>query len=99
MKRIIEMNLRLFEGEGGGAGAAAPAADQTGENVQNTTGSAGAEEGQELEETPEERQAGYEKFKEMMLKNVTLNPEARIAENVYFAETEYRGRIHVKPVK
>ena len=31
MKRIIEMNLRLFEGEGGGAGAAAPAADQTGE--------------------------------------------------------------------
>ena len=33
-------------------------------NVQNTTGSAGAEEGQELEETPEERQAGYEKFKE-----------------------------------
>ena len=43
--------------------------------------------------------AGYEKFKEMMLKNVTLNPEARIAENVYFAETEYRGRIHVKPVK
>ena len=64
MKRIIEMNLRLFEGEGGGAGAAAPAADQTGENVQNTTGSAGAEEGQELEETPEERQAGYEKFKE-----------------------------------
>ena len=29
MKRIIEMNLRLFEGEGGGAGAAAPAADQT----------------------------------------------------------------------
>ena len=43
MKRIIEMNLRLFEGEGGGTGAAAPAADQTGENVQNTTGSTGAE--------------------------------------------------------
>ena len=64
MKRIIEMNLRLFEGEGGGTGAAAPAADQTGENVQNTTGSTGAEEGQEQEETPEERQAGYEKFKE-----------------------------------
>ncbi len=64
MKKVIKMNLRLFEGEGGGTGAAAPAADQPGENVQNTTGSAGAEEGQAQEETPEERQAGYEKFKE-----------------------------------
>ncbi len=61
MKKVIKMNLRLFEGEGGGTGAAA---DQPGENVQNTTGSAGAEEGQAQEETPEERQAGYEKFKE-----------------------------------
>lgn len=43
--------------------------------------------------------AGYETFKELMLKEVKLNPEARIAENLYFAETEYRGRIHVKPVK
>ena len=43
--------------------------------------------------------AGYEKFKELMLKDVKLNPEARIAENLYFAETEYRGRIHVKPVQ
>lgn len=43
--------------------------------------------------------AGYETFKELMLKDVKLNPEARIAENLYFAETEYRGRIHVKPVK
>ncbi len=64
MKKVIKLNLRLFEGEGGGTGAAAPAANQTGENVQNTTGSAGAEEGQAQEETPEERQAGYEKFKE-----------------------------------
>ena len=43
--------------------------------------------------------AGYETFRELMLKEVKLNPEARIAENLYFAETEYRGRIHVKPVK
>lgn len=41
--------------------------------------------------------AGYKLFKEMMLKDVTLNPEARVAERVYWHETEYRGRIHVKP--
>lgn len=41
--------------------------------------------------------AGYQKFKECMLKGVKLNPEARVADQIYWAETEYRGRIHVKP--
>lgn len=42
---------------------------------------------------------GYVMFKDMMLKDVALNQEARVAEEIYFAETEYRGRIHVKPAK
>ena len=42
--------------------------------------------------------AGYQKFKEFMLEGVTLNPEAYIAENIYWAETEYRSNIHVKPL-
>lgn len=43
--------------------------------------------------------AGYQKFKEIMLDGVELNPEARVADQIYWNETEYRGRIHVKPVK
>ena len=43
--------------------------------------------------------AGYQKFKEMMLDGVTLNPEAYIADNIYWAETEYRSNIHVKPLR
>lgn len=65
--RKIKMNLRLFEGEGGAAaastGSPAPAAEQMGENVQNTTGGTG--EGEEtVGQTPEERKAAYERFKE-----------------------------------
>lgn len=45
MKRV-RLNLRLFEGEGGEAGAGS-SAEQTGENVQNTTGSDAAEESHE----------------------------------------------------
>jgi len=43
--------------------------------------------------------AGYQKFKDFMLKDVTLNPEAMIAENINWAETEYRSNIHVKPLE
>ncbi|MDA8426717.1 MAG: sulfite reductase subunit C [Treponema sp.] len=42
--------------------------------------------------------AGYEKFKEWILKGVKLNPEAEVAERLYWTETEYRSNIHVKPV-
>jgi anaerobic sulfite reductase subunit C len=42
--------------------------------------------------------AGYKKFKEMILNGVKLNPEAEVAENLYWTETEYRANIHVKPV-
>lgn len=59
MKRV-RLNLRLFEGEGGEAGAG-PSAEQTGENVQSTTGSDAAEESHE--ETPEERKVAYDQFK------------------------------------
>lgn len=41
--------------------------------------------------------AGYERFKELMLRGVTLNPEAEVAEHIYWAETEYRSNIHLKP--
>ncbi|MDI3548209.1 MAG: anaerobic sulfite reductase subunit [Halanaerobiales bacterium] len=41
--------------------------------------------------------AGYDKFKEMILKGVELNPEAEVADKIYWAETEYRANIHVKP--
>lgn len=40
--------------------------------------------------------AGYQKFKEFMLDGVKLNPEAMIAENINWTETEYRSNIHVK---
>ena len=43
--------------------------------------------------------AGYQKFKDFMLQGVTLNKEAMIAENMNWAETEYRSNIHVKPLE
>lgn len=43
--------------------------------------------------------AGYQNFKEFMLKGVKLNPEAMIAENINWAETEYRSNIHLKPLQ
>ncbi|PRX28964.1 anaerobic sulfite reductase subunit C [Orenia metallireducens] len=42
--------------------------------------------------------AGYDRFKEMILEGVELNPESEVAERIYWAETEYRANIHVKPV-
>ena len=41
---------------------------------------------------------GYNKFKEMILKDVKLNPEAMVAERVLWTETEYRSNFNVKPV-
>jgi len=42
--------------------------------------------------------AGYQKFKEIMLDGVKLNPEAKVADNIFWAETEYRRDIHIKPL-
>ena len=42
--------------------------------------------------------AGYQRFKDFMLEGVTLNPEAYIAEELNWMETEYRSNIHVKPL-
>ncbi|MGL5616887.1 MAG: sulfite reductase subunit C [Sarcina sp.] len=42
--------------------------------------------------------AGYERFKEIILDGVALNPEVLVAENIYWAETEYRSNFNVKPI-
>lgn len=42
--------------------------------------------------------AGYEKFKELMLDGVELNPEAMIAQRILWTETEYRSNINVMPL-
>jgi len=42
--------------------------------------------------------AGYHKFKEIILDGVKLNPEAKVADNVFRAETEYRRDIHLMPL-
>ncbi|MGL5124276.1 MAG: sulfite reductase subunit C [Fusobacteriaceae bacterium] len=42
--------------------------------------------------------AGYQKFKELMLKGVNLNPEALVAQRIMWAETEYRANINVKAI-
>ena len=42
--------------------------------------------------------AGYHIFKEYMLDGVNLNEEALIADNIYWAEQEYRSNIHLKPL-
>lgn len=40
---------------------------------------------------------GYMRFKEIVLNGVKLNPGARVAERMYWAEDEYVAGIHVKP--
>lgn len=42
--------------------------------------------------------AGYQKFKEMILDGIELNPEAQVAQRILWAETEYRANINVKPI-
>lgn len=42
--------------------------------------------------------AGYNKFKEMMLDGVELNPEAAVARRILWQETEYRAQINVIPL-
>ncbi|MGL4687523.1 MAG: sulfite reductase subunit C [Fusobacteriaceae bacterium] len=42
--------------------------------------------------------AGYQKFKELILKDIKLNPEALVAQRIMWAETEYRANINVKPI-
>lgn len=39
---------------------------------------------------------GYHKFKEMILDGVELNPECKVADNIYWSEEEHRSNIHVK---
>ncbi|MFV0576891.1 MAG: sulfite reductase subunit C [Vibrio sp.] len=42
--------------------------------------------------------AGYKAFKERVLRGVTLNPEAKVADRIYWAEDEYVADMHiVKP--
>ena len=43
--------------------------------------------------------AGYAKFKDLILKDVELNPEALVAQRVLWAETEYRANINRRAVK
>lgn len=40
--------------------------------------------------------AGYHKFKEMILDGVKLNPEALVAEQIFWHENEYRSNFNVK---
>lgn len=43
--------------------------------------------------------AGYHKFKEIILDGVKLNPEALVADNIFWAETEYRSNFNVRPIE
>lgn len=43
--------------------------------------------------------AGYKKFKELILKDVVLNKECLVAEDIYWHETEYRSNFNVKPME
>lgn len=43
--------------------------------------------------------AGYHRFKEIILDGVELNNEALVADNIFFAETEYRSNFNVKSPK
>ncbi|VDZ77444.1 anaerobic sulfite reductase subunit C [Salmonella bongori] len=40
---------------------------------------------------------GYLRFKERVLRDVQLNPEAMVAERIYWAEDESVARMHLKP--
>ena len=42
--------------------------------------------------------AGYKMFKELMLKDVPLNKEAKVAERLNWAPQEYKANINVKHV-
>ncbi|ELF5925464.1 anaerobic sulfite reductase subunit C [Salmonella enterica] len=41
--------------------------------------------------------SGYLRFKERVLRGVQLNPEAMVAERIYWAEDESVARMHLKP--
>ncbi|MFQ1877327.1 4Fe-4S binding protein [Aeromonas veronii] len=43
--------------------------------------------------------AGYHKFKERVLRGVTLNPEAMVADRIFWAEDLYVANMHVKAVQ
>ena len=43
--------------------------------------------------------AGYHKFKEIILDGVELNKEALVADNIFWAETEYRSNFNVKSIE
>ena len=42
--------------------------------------------------------AGYKEFKKRILEGVELNPEAKVADDIFWAENEQRGNMHVMPV-
>ncbi|TKI04681.1 sulfite reductase subunit C [Martelella alba] len=41
--------------------------------------------------------SGYPRFKERVLRGISLNPEALVAERIYWAEDESVARMHLKP--
>ena len=43
--------------------------------------------------------AGYHKFKARVLRGVTLNPEAMVADRIFWAEDQYVANMHVKAVQ
>lgn len=43
--------------------------------------------------------AGYNKFKEIILDGIELNPECIVAERILWSETEYRSKINVKKLE
>ncbi len=42
---------------------------------------------------------GYLRFRERVLRGVQLNPEATVAERIYWAEDESVARLHLKSVR
>ncbi|WP_368045889.1 anaerobic sulfite reductase subunit C [Salmonella enterica] len=41
---------------------------------------------------------GYLRFKERVLRNLQLNPEAMVAERIYWLEDESVAQLHLKPI-
>lgn len=42
--------------------------------------------------------AGYKEFMKQIFEGVEFNPEAKVAENIFWAENEQRSNMHVKPL-
>ena len=42
--------------------------------------------------------AGYKEFAKHIFEGVEFNPEAKVADNIFWAENEQRGNMHVMPL-